>query len=272
MNFLSPLLAMLASLFLLVVAPAAPPVTIEPTTLHGRPHHRVITPTATWLYDDAGGGFASLLDPTGADWIGFNPVPLTDFPASAASGYRGLGNLVHGGDDGGVGHPGFDKCTTEFIPPATLRTHSQSGRWEWSWTFHADHAEFILNLADSDRAWWLLYEGTPGGRFSPTEHTWGNDDATPRTERPAISSQLREPMRTVWFGHKNSAYRLVLTHHTDSPAICNLWWMGNAAKGQWSDSTDGMVVFGFGRGTSKEGPLLRGPQRFTVALRPAKQP
>jgi len=252
-----------------LLATTMPDPTIRATSHLGRPHHEIHAMGAIWLYDDAGGGFSSLIDGEGRDWIGFKPEPLADFPAAAAAGYRGLGNLVHGGEDSGVGHPGFDLCETVFEAPATLRTRSLSGRWEFTWTFHPDRLEFTMIRADPDRDWWFLYEGNPGGRFAPEKHLWGTVDAIPRAERPSISDQLREPLRRVWFGHHDSPWRLILEHVTERPEIANLWWMGAEARGQWRESSDGMLVFGFGRGQGADGPLLRGPQRIIIRFVPA---
>lgn len=243
-------------------------ITIEPTVLFERPHFRVTTPGATWFYDAAGGGFSKLIDPDGVDWIRFQPEPLGEFPASAAAGYRGMPNAVYEGVDGGAGHPGFDQCVTEFIAPNTLLSSSKSGRWEWEWTFFEDRAEFNLTRADPDRAWWFLYEGNPGGRFSPAKDLWGHDGGPPREERPTIGDQLSESFASVWFGHPDSPFRLVLRHADDTPLVSNLWWMGAEDDGRWPDAKDGMLVFGFGRGQGADGPLLRGPHRFTVQLIP----
>jgi hypothetical protein len=249
----------------------APPVD-QPqarSVLHlGRPHVEVRYAGSTWLYDVAGGGFSRLLDPDGRDWIGFRPEPLAEFPASAAAGFRGLGNLVHGGPDDGVGHPGFDRCETVWEAPRTLRTRSKSGKWEWTWTFRESGALLEMIKADPERAWWFLYEGNPHGEFAPERHEWGTSESASRTERPMIAAQLREPLVSVWFGDAESRFRLVLRHDTDKPHIANLWWMGACSAGQWRGSADGMLVFGFGRGPAREGPLLRGAHRFVVRLQP----
>lgn len=247
---------------------AAPEVT--PIVLFDRPHHAVRTGSVTWVYDDAGGGFTRLIDADGHDWIGFQPEPLAEFPAAAAAGYRGLGNLVHSGADGGVGHPGFDRCTTTFEPPATLRTRSRDGKWEFTWSFGDDQVAFTMVRAPTGRRWWFLYEGNPHGRFEPTAHAWGEPGGAPRTERPAISDQLRVPLRAAWFGHRESRFRLHLEHETEAPLTANLWWMGAEARGQWRESRDGMLVFGFGRGSASEGPLLEGSHCFTVRLAPSE--
>lgn len=65
-------------------------------------HYRIRTPTATYLLDSASGGLSSMTDVEGHDWIGFRPEPWGAYPASAASAYRGVPNLVFGGRFDGV--------------------------------------------------------------------------------------------------------------------------------------------------------------------------
>ena len=83
---------------------------ITKLSLWNREHYKIELSNVTYFYDLAGGGFSKMLDADGVDWIDFNPEPLGEFPTSANSGFRGMPNLVHDCDDGGTGHPGFNKC------------------------------------------------------------------------------------------------------------------------------------------------------------------
>ena len=148
------------------LGPAAPPV-FSTTRFAGRPHWRIATAGATWLLDAGAGGFSSLVDHAGREWIGFLPLHLAGFPEGAAAGFRGLPNLVHGGEDDGVGHPGHDRVETVRSGDCELLSTSLSGAWSWRWRFHPDRAEFILDRAPEDRAWWFLYEGPIAGTFEP---------------------------------------------------------------------------------------------------------
>jgi len=83
---------------------------ITSTSYEGKPHLKVQSGKISWYYDMEGGGFSRIIDEFGNDWVSFRRNPWNQYPASAASAYRGLPNLVFKGDDGGAGHPGHDKC------------------------------------------------------------------------------------------------------------------------------------------------------------------
>jgi len=53
---------------------------------------KIETPSATYVYDKAGGGFISLFDKDQQDWISFKTEDFP-FPGNAASRYRGIPNL-----------------------------------------------------------------------------------------------------------------------------------------------------------------------------------
>jgi hypothetical protein len=240
-------------------------VDISEATFQGRPHLTVRTERATWLYDRSGGGFSRLVDREGRDWIGFGVEPLSQFPDSAAAGYRGLGNLVFVGPDKGAGHPGFDLCTTEILGPATIRTASRSGRWAWSWVFTETTATFTMEKADPDHPWWFLYEGPVAGTFAPGQKVWGTDRGGPRSDVPAIGSQLFDRWRWVYFGDREVRRVLFLAQHEPDDLPDTLWYLGSSEGGA-ATAPAGMVVFGFGRGPETT-PRFRGAGvRVTVGL------
>ncbi len=157
-------------------------------TIHlGRPHFEISTPTAYYLYDKAGGGFSSIRDTNGLEWIGFKPGEGV-VPGSAAADFRGLPNLVFRGDDNGTGHPGFENCVSEKTAPNQIQTKSKSGLWEWCWTFTKKGAWLEIIKTDPSRAYWFLYEGIPGGKFSPEKQFWGNNLDGQRKDSPHIGS------------------------------------------------------------------------------------
>ncbi|MEO0334631.1 MAG: hypothetical protein AAF223_23655, partial [Bacteroidota bacterium] len=90
-----------------IILGSCSPIQIDETIYEDRPHFVVQTASATYWYDQAGGGLSRLIDPEGNDWIAFKKDPLSEYPASAAAGFRGLPNFVFQSDDGGAGHPGF---------------------------------------------------------------------------------------------------------------------------------------------------------------------
>jgi len=139
-----------------------------------RDHFLVETSKITYYYDIKGGGFARIIDSEGHDWVSFKMQPWGEYPAAAASAFRGLPNMFFQQEDDGAGHPGHDKCTS-WIEEGKIVTDSLSGRWRWEWTFFADHVVLDVVKADPDRAYWFLYEGTPGGSFDPDNTYFGTD-------------------------------------------------------------------------------------------------
>jgi hypothetical protein len=240
-------------------------VRIVEGTHENRPQFIVHTDSATWFFDRAGGGFSRLIDRDGRDWIAFSKYPLTDFPAAAAAGFRGIPNAVFVGPDKGAGHPGFDKCASELTAPNQIRTATLSGRWQWSWTFTADTARFVMEQADPEQPWWFLYEGPVAGRFAPAEQYWGTDTGGPHRDVPDIGNQRFGQWRWVYFGDRSLPRILFVAQHEPDTLDDTFWYLGSSDGGA-ATAPDGMVVFGFGRGPGAK-PLLRGSHRcFTVGL------
>jgi hypothetical protein len=250
-----------------ILVGAAHAVQITEGSFEGRPQFIVTTDSATWSYDRAGGGFSRLIDPRGRDWIAFSNTPLNEFPASAAAGYRGLGNLVFGANnpDAGAGHPGFDQCVSEIVELNRIRTRSRSGNWQWSWSFTESRATFLMEKADPGHAWWFLYEGPVAGRFAPSQQYWGTDQGGPNRDIPDLHSQRFGHWRWAYFGDDSAPRVFFAAQHEPDELDDTFWYLGSNDGGA-TTAPDGMVVFGFGRGPGTR-PLFRGAgQRVTVGL------
>ncbi len=237
-------------------------VSIGETTYEERAHFRIKTPSATYYLDRAGGGLSRLIDTLGNDWIGYHTEPWDQYPASAASAYRGLPNLVFGTEQGGAGHPGHDRMISEVTGPNEITSATPDGRWRWVWTFAADDVTLSVTDTPPDAPYWFLYEGTPGGRWDPDHALFGTEDGlvgdagVPDFYR---GESLFRPLRQVWFGDSELPHALQLTYQSTLPETGVIGYLGNTEGGV--DSPDGMVVMGFGRGPHTE-PLLRGPNTF----------
>ena len=242
--------------------PATEAIRITEGSYAGRPHFIIDTPGAVYYYDRAGGGLSRLIDVQGRDWIGFWPEPWNEYPASAASAYRGIPNLVFGSDDGGAGHPGHDQCRSERVGDHAIRSVSTSGHWQWTWQFYADHARMDVEKVDPDHPYWFLYEGTPGGRFDPSHQYFGTEEEGPVVEVPDYLEGERRvgTWRWAYFGHDNVDRILFVAQQ---PPDDHVGYLGNTDAGL--AAPDGMVVFGFGR---KKGavPLMTEPRSFFVGL------
>lgn len=241
-------------------------MTISETNYEGRSHFKVETEQATYFYDCAGGGFSRIIDRENKDWISFHKEPLSQVPASAAAGFRGIPNAVFGksNPDAGAGHPGHDRCESTIVGIDTIRTVSKSGLWAWSWRFTETIAVFTMEKTDPENAWWFLYEGTIGGRWSPSTHYWGTNAGGPRREITDTKSQLFEQWRWAYFGDDLSPRVLLICQVERDDKPDTLWFMGNTSIGLRSD--DGMVVFGFGRASGGKPQLKGAGQKFVLGF------
>ena len=240
--------------------------TVKINEIHyeGREHYRIETDRIIWYYDKAGGGFSRMIDRDGSDWISFRKEPWGEYPASAASSFRGVPNLVFGGGDDGAGHPGHDRCRS-WSEGNRIITESINGKWKWVWAFEPDHAILSVQETDTSRNYWFLYEGTPGGKFTPHDYYYGTSAFAPSDEMIDFykGETIFTDYRWIFAGSSvsESALYMVQTYpdqHTDMYGF-----LGNTDQG--IASGDGMTVFGFGRSENTT-PLLSGPQEFVIGL------
>ena len=216
-------------------------------TYENRSHFIIKTPTATYYYDKSGGGFSRMLDSNGTDWINYKNEPWNIYPASAASAYRGIPNLVFRSEDSGAGHPGHDKCTSAKLNNHTIITESISGKWQWRWDFFEQYAQLTMLGIDSLQPYWFLYEGTPGGIFKPEDQYFGNNTGGPFTVTPDYynGDQLFDHWHWFYVGAKNRDPTLFMLQLKRDDLSDTFSYLGNSDLG--IDADDGMVVFGFGR-------------------------
>ncbi|PHN04296.1 hypothetical protein [Flavilitoribacter nigricans] len=240
-------------------------VTISETTYEGHNHFLITTPGAVYYYDRAGGGLSRMIDPDGKDWITFKKEPWDQYPASAASAYRGIPNLVFRSDDAGAGHPGHDQCQSEQLGEQSIRSVSKSGKWQWTWTFFDHYARLDIQQVNPEHAYWFLYEGTPGGEFKPAAQYFGTDQSGPHDDQLnyADGGKLFDQFRWAYFGHQESDRVLYLAQLHPDEASDLFSYLGNSDAGL--QSADGMVVFGFGRAEGAQ-PLMKNPNTFFLGF------
>jgi hypothetical protein len=214
------------------------------------------------------GGFSSIIDNKGKDWVAFSVSDSVLVPASAASDFRGVPNLVYGGEAGGIGHPGFDKCTSVQVNDHTIRTISKSGLWQWTWEFNHDFAVMTLEKSDPTRSYWFLYEGPVNGRFKPTEQYWGTDkDIQPRYDTPELmtTGQVLGQWTWAYFGDNKTDKVLWVAQSPNDDVIDFFAYMGNE-KSKGVNSANGMSVFGFGRDKGSKPLLTLQKVRFFIGI------
>lgn len=219
---------------------------VEGLEHEGQESLRIETPSATYLYHALGGGFASLEDPEGLDWLGYRPG------GGSAGEYRGIPNLVH---PQGYFHPGGTGCTSRVVSRGPLRvriaSEAEGGRWACTWDIFPRFARLTVERAP--QPYWFLYEGTPGGSLEPEGDYYALPDGR---RRPASERWDRDIPGPEWlyFGDRDSGRVLCLAHHEDDEEVDAYYPMeGN------------MTVFGFGR-SRLDKFLGEVPSRFTIAL------
>ena len=209
----------------------------------------ITTPNATYFFQKDAGGFSSLLDVEGNDWISFHPYGGSD------GIYRGIPNMVHPDN---IYHPGHSNCISSLVHVGplrvTIRSVSKNGLWECLWQIYPRYARLTL-LRNAPEPYWFLYEGTPGGAIDyekdfsvrsngvrlPVGQEWQNQDI------PAPE--------WVYFEDSVLDRYIYLVHEEDDVLNDTFWPMqGN------------MTVFGFGRGPGTSKHMTIVPNHFTIGL------
>ncbi|QGY47143.1 hypothetical protein GM418_26810 [Maribellus comscasis] len=249
----------------LFVPTAQAQIKISETTFQKRLHYKVEISNATFLIDKYSGGISSLTDKQGKDWIQWKRLAEEKYPESAAGDFRGMPNFVYGGDDNGTGHPGFEKVMCFKDEENRIRIKSLNGKWEWQYEFFRKYMKVqVLSTPASERNYWFLYEGVPGGEFNPERQYWGTHKGL-KTSMPDYYRSEEEYGKWDWvfFGHQNFKRVLFLVQKRADKNSDTFGFLGDSDNGLQSE--DGMVVFGFGRGRNAT-PLLNSNQIFYVGF------
>ena len=231
-----------------------------PDTEHPYPHLRIESTTADYVYDLRGGGFASLKDRKGREWIGHSGKQ------GPSGEFRGIPNLYFRGPERGFFHPGNADTkasrttwTQTSLERAVITSESVDGNMKLQWTLTPRIAFLeILRSNPADPGFWFLYEGTPGGAFQPEASLCirSTGETTPLTES--------------WEAPLPAHSWVAFTDPEQEQAL--LFWQEKADQ-VYPDSyfpMNPMTVFGFGRRLGSVDNLITStPARFAVALAPA---
>jgi hypothetical protein len=235
----------------LAAASVAPLVTTtDNITDEGQASVRVATQAGTWYLHKAGGGFSSLVDPSGQDWLGYSTA------AGSAGAYRGIPNAVH---PAGHFHPGATTSVTQIVKAGPLRTRVVSTTTDGKWQMRYDvFPRFVdMTMTKADHAYWFLYEGTPGGQIDQTSDVVIRADGT---QTPLSESWTGDLAGDEWSAFADTVRNrsLYVAHHSNDSLVDSYWLMQNA-----------MTVFGFGRMTQSNGApaaYLTGVHTMTMGL------
>ncbi len=212
------------------------------------------TPGGAYWYHTEGGGFSSIHDSDGADWLSYR------ITVGAQGSYRGLPNMIH---PAGSFHPGSSGVETTLIHQGPIRATMRSTTvinnqsWEALWTIYPHYVR--MTLLQAGAPYWFLYEGTPGGALDANDFT-------------TLSSGTQLGYADVWngdlpgeewvyFSDPNAGAggrSLFLVQHEDDTQPDSYRRLG---------STNGMTVWGFGRKTTTESKFLSAqPAQYTFGL------
>ncbi|MDJ0768692.1 MAG: InlB B-repeat-containing protein [Ilumatobacter sp.] len=212
----------------------------------GEDTFEIVTPDTTYYFDKEGGGFTSIVDADGLDWLGYGPA------AGSQGQYRGIPNMVY---PEGVMHPGATGVTSTLVEQGPLKAsiHSETagGVWETVWDIFPDRAR--MTVLNTGHSYWFLYEGTPGGELDLGTDVVVRSDGTQTTVSDSWTGDLAGE-EWVYFGDPADGRSLYVANHEQDGAVDSYFQLdGN------------MTVFGFGR--SGTGTYLTAePAEFTIGL------
>jgi hypothetical protein len=246
-------------------APADGTVMIEEGIDHGQPTYLIRTPAATYVYHADAGGFASIVDQHGADWINHSSTGNARYPESGASDFRGIPNMVHLHPGDGISHPGFALCKSSVTGPTTIETTSNNGLWAWRWHFSPSTARLEMLRIDTTRAYWFLYEGVISGTYQPFEQSWGTDVDGLRADTPDFIADegVEGQWQHVFLGANNGPNTFFVATLEPSALPSLFGYLG--ATFDALHAPDGMVVLGLGRSKGNR-KMLSTPIGFLIGF------
>lgn len=220
---------------------------------------KINTPAAEYYYHVSSGGFASIKDKDGNDWVSYHP---NKEPESGMKGrYRGIPNIAPPDFHPGSPEPEkSSKIIAEGPLKISLLTETDDKLWRVKWDIYPNYATMTL-LQKGPEPYWILYEGTPGGEFNLNDY-WVRSDGTRESLKPySQGSQWTGHLpfpKWVYFGDEKSDRVLYYIHHEDYQYEDVFWHSGEG----------GMTVFGFGRGPTQENwqQLTDVPAKLTLGF------
>jgi hypothetical protein len=224
----------------------------------GQECYRVSNAAGTIFYQKEAAAFSSWVDRNGNDWVSYNPTP----ESIAAGSSRGIPNSTY---PRGFFHPGSSGesgsvSTLKHQGPLKVTIHSLQvdGYFECEWDIYPEYAR--LTMLKTDTAYWILYEGTPGGELELEVDFVVRSDGrkTPASERWEEDIPGEE---WAYFGDPNVNRSLFLFHEEGDNIVDQ--YFGMTTVGPPLDGK--MTVFGFGRQATRM-YMYNTPRHFTYGI------
>ncbi len=195
-----------------------------------------------------GGGFSSVVDAGGNDWVSWNSADGTDGDS------RGIPNLVHP-NDGGHFHPGRTNGSSTLLHDGPLkvsiRAVSDPAGWEALWEIYPTYAR--MTVLQAATTYWFQYEGTPGGLLESTDLVTRPDG----TQNGALESWDGDLPGEEWAYISDPALsRSLFVVHEEEDSLSDTY----------RDLNDAMTIMSFGRGLGNSRYLTDVPQHFIFGL------
>jgi cell division septation protein DedD len=212
---------------------------------------RLTTSAGFYYFHKTGGGFASLLDGDGRDWISWNPEPLD------AGDSRGIPNLLFP-TDGGYFHPG--RTGVESVAgrrgplKVSIRSATTDGGWMTTWDVFPTYARLTVEKVVAGTNYWLLAESTPGGTLDLTDDLVTRSDGTTTTAGEAWTGDIPGE-EWVYFTDPALGRSMFAIHHQEDELV----------DSYRPSSKELMTVFGFGRSGNARF-LTEVPKQFSFGL------
>lgn len=217
----------------------------------GQDSFHILSDTASYYYQKEGAAFAGMLDPSGADWIGYRPG------GRSAGEFRGIPNL--GDDFGHPGNTGVAGSETRVLASGplyvSLLSERKDRKWACRWDIFPSFAR--LTVLRNEKSYWFLYEGTPAGRLEKERQYTVTSLGLKRPMSEAWADTATGP-EWVYFQDPRSKWALFVMRHSPTEMARQFWPM-----------EDNMTVFGFGRQYTCCGSYFENsPEQFTIGLVP----
>ncbi len=209
---------------------------------------RLVTPGGIYYYHKEGGGFSSLLDGDGNDWIGYSTA------TGSAGEFRGIPNLAPPAV-GGHFHPGKVSVTSTIVAQgplkATIRSTTVDNNWETIWEVYPTYARLTVVQAAAD--YWFLYEGTPGGELETANDVVVLADGSANLAGESWSGDLPQP-EWLLVGDQTLDRALFFVHEQDDGELDS-----------YRPKDDLMTILGFGR-DGNDAFLSQTPNHFALGF------